>query len=98
MPLSHILNAEIVNNENKNDGAPTVTPQAGCGGRLIVPVFPKALVQEVVGELTGLFYSVDPLRDFEVDPSGVLICGEVIFINGFGWDILELDAYILRTI
>ncbi len=55
MSLPHILNAKIVNDEHKNNGAPTVVPKARCGSTLTVPVFSKALVKEVIGELTSLF-------------------------------------------
>ena len=43
--VAHILDAEIVDNEDKQNGAPFVAPKAGCGGGIVVAYLIEALAE-----------------------------------------------------
>ena len=43
--VTYILNAKIINNENKHDGAPFVAPKSWRGSRLVVTIVVKACVE-----------------------------------------------------
>ena len=43
--VAYILNAEIINNENKHDGAPFVAPKSWSGSCLLVSIVVKACAE-----------------------------------------------------
>ena len=43
--VAYILNAEIINNDYKHDGAPFVAPKSWRGSRFIVTIFVKACAE-----------------------------------------------------
>ena len=45
MVVAYILNAKIINNEYKHDGAPFVAPKPWRSGGFIVAIFVKASVE-----------------------------------------------------
>ena len=45
MLVTYILNAEIINNENKHDGAPFVAPDSWSGSRFVVTIVGKACAE-----------------------------------------------------
>ena len=98
MALVHELDAKVVNNEDEDNRAPLVSPQARGGVALVVAVFVQSLGGEVVCKFTHLLKAVDSLDYFEVDPAVVCEGGEVVFIDEFLRDDSELNAYILGSI
>ena len=44
-----ILNAKVINDEQKHYGAPLMSPQAGCGSTLVVPMLSKSVGEQVIG-------------------------------------------------
>ena len=78
-----VLDAEVVNDEDKDNPAPLVLPQARCGVALIVAVFVQPLGEEVIGEFARLFKAINALGNFEVDPAMVCEGGEIVFIDEF---------------
>ena len=43
--VTYILNAKIINNENKNDGAPFVALKSWCGSHFVVTIVVKACAE-----------------------------------------------------
>ena len=43
--VTYIINAKIINNENKHDGAPFVAPKSGCGSFFVVSIVVKACAE-----------------------------------------------------
>ena len=43
--VAYILNAEIINNENKHDGAPFVAQKSWHGSRFVVSIVVKACAE-----------------------------------------------------
>jgi hypothetical protein len=66
-----VLEAEVVNDEDKDEWSPIVAPESRCDGTLVVTVFGKSRGEEVVGKFTGLLEAVDAFVDFEVNPPTV---------------------------
>ena len=82
----NILDAEVINDEHKHDGAPAMSPEAGCNCALIISVVMEARRQEIIGQLAGLLEAIYTFGDFEVHPAIVRQCGEVVFVNELIWD------------
>ena len=74
--VSYILNAEIIKNEYKHDGAPFVAPKPWCSCGFIIAIVVKARAELVIGQLAGLGEPVVSLDNFEVDPSVMCIRGD----------------------
>ncbi len=49
MVFLHILNAKVVNYDDKHDRASLVVPEAGCDCTLVGPMFLKADREKVIG-------------------------------------------------
>ena len=45
MVVAYVLNAEIIKNEKKYDGAPFVAPKSWRGSRLVVSIVVKACAE-----------------------------------------------------
>jgi len=69
--FSHLLYGEVINREDKYDGAGFVFPKAWRCGCFVVTVFVEALTQQVVGKAASLGEAVYSFPYFEVDPSVV---------------------------
>ena len=93
-----VLEAEVVNDEDKDEWSPIVAPESRCDGTLVVTVFGKSRGEEVIGELSGLLEAVDAFVNFEVDPTIVCVFGEVVLVDEFLWDIGESDADVFRMV
>ena len=98
MLATRVLYTEIINNEDKHDWAPFVSPESWCCVTLVVPMTKQTLGEEIVGELAGLFESVHAHAEFEVDPAVVFVLHEVVLVDDFLWHDAKLDAYILWSI
>jgi hypothetical protein len=83
MLVIDILNAKIVNDEYKHDGVPLMSPQAGCGNTLVVPMLSKSLREEVIGQFTSLCEAIDTFVDLKVDPPMVIKGVEIILSDKF---------------
>ena len=71
MLASDVFNAKIIDDQDKLDGAPYVSPEARCGSRFVVPRHSESLVEEVVGKPSGLGKSIGASDDGEVHPAVV---------------------------
>ncbi len=68
MPAFGVLNAKIVNNEDKGNRAPLVMPVAWRGSTLVGTVFGQSCGEEVVCKFASSFEAVDAFVDFKVYP------------------------------
>ena len=83
--LAYRLNAEIIKNEYKHDGAPFLALKYWLSSGFIVAIVVKARAEKVIGQLSGLGDPVSSLDNFEVNPSVMCIRGDNIFsINSCG--------------
>ena len=98
MALFHKLYAEVVNDENKGDGAPLVSPKAWSCVRLEITEGMEPFSEEVVGEFASLFEPIDALVNFKVNPSIMSEVREAVFVDKFGRDVANLDAHIFRSV
>ena len=71
MLAADVFDAKIVNDQDKLDGAPYMSPEARCGSRFVVPRHSELLAEEVVGEPSGLGQSICASDDGEVHPAVV---------------------------
>ena len=90
MAFIDILDAEVIYDEHEHDGAPAMSPEAGCNRALIISVVMEARRQEVIGKFAGLLEAIDTFGDLEVHPAIVCQCGEIVFVNEFIWDDRQL--------
>ncbi len=90
MPAFGVLNAEVVNNENKDDRAPLVTPEAWCDSTLVVTVLGQSCGEEVVSTFASLFEAVDAFVDFKVYPVVCDVLSKVVLIDKLLQDVSEL--------
>jgi hypothetical protein len=66
------FDAKVVNNKSKGDCPPHVAPQFGRVLALIVSLGSKLLLQQIVHKNVGLWETVHPHPDLDVDPSAEL--------------------------
>ena len=71
-----------------------VLPETRGDVTLIIAVCAKAFGEEVIGEAAGLFKSIDPFVNLEVDPSAMCVDGEVVLGDELLWDVTDFDANI----
>jgi len=98
MASIHVLEAEVVDDEDKGDGAPFMSPKARSSVGLVITKGKESLGKEIVGKFASLLEAIDTLVDLEVHPTIVLKLAEIIFIDKFGGDVLKLDTYVLRAV
>ena len=66
MLFSHILNTEVIYDEDKLHRAPNVAPEARRSGRLMIPRSVEALAKKVVGESARLWEPISTADNGEV--------------------------------
>ena len=88
MAAPDVFDADVVNNEDKHDGASFVAPEARRGGTLVVTLRCQSCSEEVVSQHARLVKAVYPFPYFKVDPVMMSECGEVVFVNEFRGDVL----------
>jgi hypothetical protein len=62
-----VLDAEVIDYEDKHDRPPFMTPKAGGSSALVGSVHFQALGEQVIGQFSGLFEAIDAFGDFKVD-------------------------------
>jgi hypothetical protein len=98
MALFHKLYAEVVNDENKGDGAPLVSPKSWSRVRLEITKGMEPFSEEVVGEFASLFEPIDALVNFKVNPSIMSEVREAVFVDKFGRDVANFDSHIFWSV
>ena len=98
MAFALVLDAEVVDDEDEEDGAPFMSPESGSCGALVVPMRCETFSEEIVREFTCLFEAVHSISDFKVDPPIVYLFSQVVFVDEFLWNDRDLDADIFRPI
>ncbi len=95
LSIANVLDGKVVDDECKHDRAPLVAPETEGGGCLVVVVFGKAVLEEVVSKDACLGETVHATAHFEVDTrvAGKLV--ELVLINEFLGDVHKLDAVAL---
>ena len=94
MALANVLNAEVVKDQDEEDGSPFVEPESGRSYSLVAAFCFKALGKEVVGKFPSLRQAIDTLSDFKVDPSITVFADEIIlWINLAGMSDMRTRAY-----
>ena len=73
MLFSHILDAKVVDKEEKLNEVPFVVPKARSGCRLEVSCFVEALTKEVISQSSDLGKAIAAFNDLKKDPSIVLV-------------------------
>ena len=71
MLAANVFGAKIVNDQDKLDRTPDVSPEARCGSRFVVPRRSESLAEEVVGDPSGLGQSIGASDNGEVHPDVV---------------------------
>ena len=71
MLAADVFDAKIVDDQEKLDGEPYVSPEARCGSRFVLPRLSESLAEEVVGDPSGLGQSIGASDDGEVHPDVV---------------------------
>ena len=69
MLAADVLDAKIVDDQYELDGAPYMSPEARCGSSFVVPRRSELLVEEVIGEHSGLGKSIGAVDDGKVHPA-----------------------------
>ena len=62
---------------------------------MVVAVLDKTFPKEIIGKDTWLWKTVDAALNFEVHPVVADKFEEIILVNEFLWDVVELDLYTL---
>ncbi len=93
---SNIFDAKIVNDEAELDETPFVAPKPWHGGSFRVAFSDKAGSKKIVCKDAGLGKTQQPCANFEVYPTIVVSTQEVVFQDGFVWDIGNLDSTVFR--
>lgn len=96
--FAHILDTEVIDNEDKKYGSPLVTEEPRRSIALIIPMRSESLDKEIIGKFTSLLETVDSLGDFEVYPAVVDVLHEVVFVNVFLWNDVEFYSRIFFSI
>ena len=92
MAFAEVFDAKVINDEDKGDWAPLVSPEAWCEVALIVNVKLEPFKEKVVGKFARLFETVDSFIDLEVYPSVVCILCEIVLVDDFLGDVAEFDS------
>ena len=98
MLVTNIFDSKVIDNEDKHDRYPGVSPQARGGGCLIAPSFVEAGAKEIICQFSTLQETIAPSDNLKVHPPTVSVVGETILINKFLWDVRKFDSHILRSI
>ena len=69
MLLANIFNAKVINDKNKLNGAPFMTPETRGGGRLVIAGFVQACAEQVVGKLASLGQAITASNNFIIHPT-----------------------------
>ncbi len=93
-----VLDAEVINYEDKHDRPPFMTPKAGGSCTLEVSVHFQALGEQVIGQFSGLFEAIDAFCDFKVDVAIVCKVVEAIFLNEFFGNISEFYSGVFWSV
>ena len=96
--VDYILDAEIINNEYKHNGAPFVVPKPWRSGGFVVASIVKARAEKVIGQHAGLGETVASLYNFEVYPSIICIRDEIVFLDELLWNVFKADSNKLWSI
>ena len=65
--VTDIFDAEVTDNEDREDGAPLVVPNARSGGYVIVASHVELSLEEFVGKDSRLWETVDAFSNLEID-------------------------------
>ena len=63
---------------------------------LVYAHFVEMFTQEVMGQLAGLRESIASKNYFKIHPAKAYVVLQVVFIDAFLGDVLELDLHVLR--
>jgi hypothetical protein len=87
--------SKIIDDEAENDAAPDVMPEARSVLALVVTLFGKSLLEDLVGNDAGLGEAVHSFPNFDVDPSVfVNQVPEVVFYDDLFRDDVESEAHV----
>ena len=78
---SDIFDAEVIDHEGEADGAGDVLPQARRVGYFVVSMWPKAFLQELVGEDACLWQSIDGLSYLHIYLPILGVCFQIVLDN-----------------
>ena len=83
MVVTDIFDAEVTDNEDREDGAPLVVPNARSGGYVIVASHVELSLEEFVGKDSRLWETVDAFSNLEIDSTIMNVVEEIVFLDKF---------------
>ncbi len=89
---AHVFHTKVIADEAELDWLPFVAPESRGGSRFIVALGFKAGAKQIVGQDTSLGKSITSLANFKVDPTILILTGEIVFFNELRRNVRDLDA------
>ena len=99
MILANVLNAKIIDDKGKIDGASVVGPQGRSDGDGAIAVLGKVGGELIIGDTTGLFQPRHAFSDLHVNPAiGGGKRAQGVFVEDFVRDFRDVELHIFVTV
>ncbi len=94
---AHVFHSKVIDNEAELDWLPFVAPETRSGSCFVVAFGFEAGAKKIVGQDTSLGKTITSLANFKVDPTILILTGDIVFFNELRQNVQDLDGDVFRV-